>query len=429
MKVFFSVGEPSGDLHGSNLIRDLKQAYPQLQPTGFGGPKMQDQGQDQLFDLTSMAVMFLGDVIRNYSKFRNLISQAKNYFDNNRVDAVVLIDYPGFNWHIAKAAKERGIPVFYYGVPQMWAWASWRIKKIKRYVDHVLCKLPFEKDWFAERNCRATYVGHPYFDEISRRKIDGEFVANTRRENGSLITLLPGSRDKEIRNNLPALLDTASLVQKEIPSASFAVAAFNDRHREWAQEMIQQRNADIPVFVKRTPELIESAKCCLACSGSVSLELLAAEKPTVIHFKISNLLNFLQRRIVKSKYITLVNLLWTKNIQRTSLDAFDPDAKDAERVPYPEYLTNVDKSPEMAAHLIHWLTDESEYNRRVEELHLLKSKYANAGASQKAANYIASVLGGSNSALPENSAAPENSVAPENSDGNSESQSQTDQAA
>src|SRR5690606_25761781 len=112
-----------------------------------------------------------------------------------------LIDFPGFNWHIAKAAKTHGIPVFYYGTPQVWGWAAWRVRKLQEYVDHALCKLPFEEAWLRERGVNATYVGHPYFDELHSRVLDSKFIAEHSDPQQPLVTLLPGSRTQEVRNN------------------------------------------------------------------------------------------------------------------------------------------------------------------------------------------------------------------------------------
>src|SRR5438874_29674 len=171
MRIFFSVGEPSGDLHGANLIREL-QRRTALDAVGLGGPRMRDAGCDLMRDMSDLAVMGLGPVLAKLPQFFRLLAQIERHFDEQRPDAVVLIDYPGFNWHVARKAKERGIPVFYYGLPQLWAWASWRVSKVRRYVDHALCKLPFEEPWFNDRDCRATYVGHPYFDELSQQRLD-----------------------------------------------------------------------------------------------------------------------------------------------------------------------------------------------------------------------------------------------------------------
>ena len=180
MKIFFSVGEPSGDLHGANLIRELKRRRSDFEFVGYGGPRMAAAGCQLHEDLTKFAMMWFFRVLLNLHYFWDLASRADRYFRHQRPDAVVLIDYPGFNWWIARRAKAHGIPVFYYGTPQIWAWAGWRIKKMRRFVDHVLCKLPFEEEWFRERGCHATYVGHPYFDELRGETLDAEFIERQR---------------------------------------------------------------------------------------------------------------------------------------------------------------------------------------------------------------------------------------------------------
>ena len=151
MKIFFSVGEPSGDLHGANLIRQLRRRSPQVQTVGYGGPRMQGAGCQLHEDLTALAVMWFLRALANLHIFWSLVSRADRYFRHHRPDAVVLIDYPGFNWWIARRAKAHKIPVFYYGTPQIWAWAGWRVKKMRRLVDHIMCKLPFEEAWFKAR--------------------------------------------------------------------------------------------------------------------------------------------------------------------------------------------------------------------------------------------------------------------------------------
>ncbi len=309
MKIFFSAGEPSGDLHGANLIRRLRAEHPQLEAVGYGGPEMAAAGCHLHTDLTALAVMWFLRVLLNIHKFLALGGRADRFFRHHRPDAVVLIDYPGFNWWIARRAKAHGIPVFYYAPPQIWAWASWRVKKMRRFVDHVLCSLPFEARWLAERGCNATFVGHPFFDEVQRQRLDQAFLREYRDDSRPLVAILPGSRTQEVQHNLRHFLNAARQIRETVPDARFAIAAFKPHQAEMARRAVAASGLDVDVFVRRTPELIELADCCLAVSGSVSLELLYRTKPTAILYWISPLAYAVQKRFRRVKYITLVNLL------------------------------------------------------------------------------------------------------------------------
>ncbi len=392
MRIFFSVGEPSGDLHASNLIRHLKSQDPSIECVGYGGPKMAAAGCELHYELTQLAVMFVLAALKNIGTFLQLAKNAENYFKANRVDAVVLIDYPGFNWWIAKRAKKQGIPVFFYGVPQMWAWGPWRIKKIRKWVDHVLCKLPFEVEWFRHRNCQATYVGHPFFDQLASQTYDETFMADCKRPNELLLTLLPGSRNHEVEHNLPMLLAAARIVQGDVPNVRVAVACYNQHHYETALEMVRENSSPIKLYLDRTPELMKAADACLACSGSVSLELLYHRKPTVIVYKTSAWVMFLQTFMLKIKFITLVNLLGTDEIRKTSWRVYDPDAADAVPVVMPEYLTRTDRSAAMAGHVVKWFRNSGLAAAKVAELDELARTYARPGATNRAAQYILNSL-------------------------------------
>lgn len=394
MRIFFSVGEPSGDLHGANLIRALQERYSDWQFVGYGGPKMQAAGCELHFDLTQLAVMWLGQALTNYHKFKRLVNQADEYFrGDDRPDAVVLIDYPGFNWHIARAAKAAGIPVIYYGTPQLWAWAPWRVKKMRRYVDHVLCKLPFEEKWFRQRDCPATFVGHPYFDELESRALDSTFVDRLRTDKRPLVTILPGSRTQEVKSNLLPFLQAARLIRKEVPNVRFAVAGFKESHRQLGQGIIDKSGVYAELYIAKTPELIHAARCCLACSGSVSLELLYHTKPTAILYQISRLGFVVQRFLRKVRYITLVNLLTAQEpFADASAGHYHPaDARDA-HVLMPEYLTCTDRTRELASHIIEWLQSDLAHEQNVRGLARLKQQVGHGGASVRAAEYIENLL-------------------------------------
>jgi len=392
MRIFFSVGEPSGDLHGANLIHAIRAKDPTAEFVGYGGPVMAAAGCDLHTDLTKLAVMWFLRAILNLHKFLHLASMADRYFRHHKPDAVVLIDYPGFNWWIARRAKAHGIPVFYFAPPQIWAWASWRVKKMRRFVDHVLCSMPFEQTWFRDNGCNATFVGHPYFDEVRAQRLDHDFVETQRRRAGRLVTLLPGSRTQEVEQNLHWFLKAAALVRSRQPDARFAIAAFKPGQAVLARRLVAASEMPIDVYVGRTPELIHVAECCMAVSGSVSLELLYQTRPTVILYFINRFAYFVQGFFRRVKYITLVNLLSTDQPFGDDMTPYSPHQPDAERVLFPEYLTCEDPTERLARHVVEWLSDEERRQERIAALAELKVRVAHGGASRKAADYILATL-------------------------------------
>jgi lipid-A-disaccharide synthase len=393
MRVFFSVGEPSGDLHGANLIRALQKRHVDWEFVGYGGPKMAAAGCRLHADLTQLAVMWLAQAIWNLPKFLRLLKQADDNFRRQRPDLVVLIDYPGFNWWIARKAKARGIPVVYYGTPQLWAWAGWRVKKMRRLVDHVLCKLPFEQEWFRQRGCHATFVGHPYFDELRAQQLDSKFLEAQNDRHQPLVTILPGSRNQEIRLNLPALLKAAERILERAPGTRFAVAVYKQSQLESVRRIVSLSGLEVELHVGRTAELIHAAHCCMACSGSVSLELLYHARPSVILYQISRLGYFAQSLLRTVRYITLVNLLTAEEpFAERAAGHYHPEDPRDEHVLMPEYLTCRDRSAELAEHVVTWLTDDDQYNEVAQSLTELKERVGQGGASQRAADYMSELF-------------------------------------
>ena len=376
-RIFFSAGEPSGDLHAAELITKLKEKSPNAKIVGYGGPKMQEVGCELLLDLTQFAIMWFGRVIKNFLTFRKIVYDADAYFAANKVDAVILVDYPGLNWWIAKKAKKHGIPVFYFMPPQIWSWATWRIKKMKKYVDYVLCCLPFERRWFEQHGCNVEYIGHPFFEEVRNRQPDAEFIDQLRASVPSgekLIAILPGSRNQEVHANFDEMLSGAELVRKIDTKVKLTVAAFKESHKEWIEKRIADRQIPsdaISVYVGKTPEIMQVADCCVAVSGSVSLELLASNCPAVIYYRVSRLGHFVQRFFRRSRYITLVNLLAVDREDKLSgeetLSVFykeypipaEPSAEDYQRMLFPEFLANQSGSLEIARIVLDWFKDEN----------------------------------------------------------------------
>jgi lipid-A-disaccharide synthase len=259
-------------------------------------------------------------------------------------------------------------------------------------VDHALCKLPFEESWLRERGVNATYVGHPYFDELRARQLDQEFVAAQNSQADPLVTLLPGSRTQEVKNNLGDLLKAAGRVRQRVPNVRLAIASFKESQAAMARRRVAQSGLPVEVHVGRTPELIEAATATMAVSGSVSLELLYHTKPTVILYRISRFANAVQGRFRKVRYITLVNLLTTDDLFPTAPAVFDPTNPADAHVLMPEYLTSDDRTEDLADHVVEWLTDTSARNHLVTRLCDLRDKVAHGGASERAADYIVAEL-------------------------------------
>lgn len=378
MKIFFSVGEPSGDQHAAHLIEELRWRMPDLEACGYGGPEMQAVGCDLHFQLTDLAVMGIVRVIPLLSKFIHLAKEAERFFEEERPDAVVLVDFPGFNWHIAKRAKKAGIPVFYYLPPQLWAWGAWRIRRVQKYVDYVLCGLPFEYEWYSARGVRAEYVGHPFFDEVAAKTLDADFLEEQKKPNEKIVGILPGSRASEIKQNWPLMLDSMWYLKSAHPEVRFLVAGYKEKYVDTCRDMLAESGYDLPIefFVGKTSEIIEVADCCLMVSGSVSLEVLARQTPSAVMFRIDWFERLLGWLLVRVKYISLPNLV-------------------ADRMVLPEWI--ISGAPDQAIDQItntldQWLSHPEQLALARNELETLRETALQTGANARAADAIVKVL-------------------------------------
>jgi lipid-A-disaccharide synthase len=366
MRVFVSAGEPSGDLHGANLIRALRRFRPDIAVDGFGGERMAAAGCSLLYPLSDMAIIGFIRVLASLNRFADILEQADRFFRIHRPDVLVLIDFPGFHWWLARSARERGIPVLYFIPPQLWAWGGWRARKMRRLVDRVLCVLPFEEKWYRQRHIPTTFVGHPYFDELRVQSLDGDFLAAERAKSGPLIGILPGSRRHELKDNTDALMRAAALIHSRRPDARFVAACLQPQHRDQVVAVAAEKGLPLEAHSGRTPEIIHLAHSCLAVSGSVSLELLHACTPSVILYKLNSYGMMLATLFKCCPYISLVNLL-------------------AGRELYPEFLTTRCPSEKMASHILRWLDEPHTYQALRGELMALRDRVCVPGACERAA--------------------------------------------
>ena len=379
MKIFFSVGEPSGDQHAARLITELQSRDATVECVGFGGPLMHAAGCRLDFQLTDLAVMGFLRVLPLIQKFRGLVKQARAQFERERPDAVVLVDFPGFNWWIARAAKSLGIPVFYYCPPQLWAWASWRIKKVKKFVDHVLACLPFEAEWYQQRGVAAECVGHPFFDDVAEKKLDPEFLNAQRARPERRVAILPGSRTHEVHANFPIQVQVMRSLSREFPEVRFLVASFKESQRAFCEQYLRNHAPGLPVemHVAKLSEILEVAECCLMVSGSVSLEVLARGVPAIVQYHCDWLLATMARPLITCKYMSLPNLVSNSLLM-------------------PEYLIIGSDSKliaQMSAQLQSWLSDPMTLARATRPLLELRDSLVRTGATANAARVILERLG------------------------------------
>ena len=396
MRVFISAGEPSGDHHAALLVRELRARRPDVECVGLGGPQMEAAGVALVADMTKLAVMWFLRVILNIHRFVDLARRAERSFLASRPDVCVLVDFPGFHWWLAWRAKRHGIPTVFFCPPQVWAWGSWRVKKMRRLVDHVLSALPFEHEWFEAEGLASTLVGHPFFDEL-----DGVARRPPAASAAPLVLLLPGSRGQEIEANLATLVRAATIVKARVPETRFTIAALHERHAGRIAALAAgcpgYRDLDAEITTGRARELIGQATAALAVSGSVSLELLAARVPTVIVYRIGGLAHVVQSWFRHARFITLVNLLAAAKpigptqpslVPPREVPPADPDAI------YPEYLAVQDPAERAAGHVIEWLEDPTARARVVLRLEAVAREVARPGSSARAAEAVLAIASG-----------------------------------
>ncbi len=374
MHVFFSVGEPSGDQHAAHLIAEMRRRDSSIHCSGFGGPLMEQAGLDSLFRLTDMAVMGVAEVLPMIPRFHAQYRRARAFLRAARPDVCLLIDFPGFNWWIASAAKEAGIEVVYYCPPQMWAWGGWRIRKMRRYVDRVLSVLPFEADWYNDRGMPAEYVGHPFFDEVAERPLNRDVCRRLERSAPRRVALLPGSRNQEVRRNFPMMLDVVARLSARHPDVRFPVACFRKSHREFCEAALQRDGRPLPIDLCQgeTSEIIATADEILMVSGSVSLEVLAREKPAVAMYRCSPSMYALGRLIGQCDYMSLPNLM----LNRAVMPEFPIMRHSARNV------------AAIAAELDRWLSDPVARERTVRDMRELASTAAQRGGIARAVDSL-----------------------------------------
>lgn len=305
MKYYIIAGEASGDLHGSNLIKEIKKLDTNADIRCWGGDKMQAAGAELVKHYRDLAFMGFTEVLMNLRTIFKNLTFCKEDILQYKPDTLILIDYPGFNLRIARWAKEQGLRVIYYISPQVWAWKEGRVKMMKECIDKMLVILPFEKDYFKNKwNWDVEYVGHPLVEEIEECKAQG-----TRHKfaEKSVIALLPGSRKQEILKKLPVMLE----VSKSFTDHQFVVAKAPGVEESFYDELLKPYS-NVSYVSNQTYALLMQAKAALVTSGTATLETALFGVPEVVCYKGSPISYQIAKRVIKVKYISLVNLIMDK---------------------------------------------------------------------------------------------------------------------
>jgi lipid-A-disaccharide synthase len=376
LELLIVAGERSGDTYGAALISEIKGASPDCKFYGIGGEKMHRAGMEIFHDITEMAVVGFVEVIKNFSKFRNIFVEMVRLARDRRPDAVILIDYPGFNLRYAKKLKALGIKVIYYISPQVWAWHKSRVKQIKRNVNKMIVIFPFEEGFYKEHSVDATFVGHPMIDWL-KPTMPRDQVCKTlgADPDTKIVGILPGSRENEMNRLLPVMLEAANIIGQKGPEVTFLLPPANDSLKTAAEQLIEECSdkTNIHIWEGDVYDVMSHADAAMVCSGTATLETGCFGTPMVVLYKINPLTYFLAKRLVNVPNIGMINLMAETQIVKE--------------------LVQKDATPgNIADEILKLLTDQTYHEQLSRKLLDVKERLGLPGASGRAAKEILELI-------------------------------------
>ena len=407
-KLFLIAGEPSGDLHGANLARSLKELSPNIELLGMGGEKMHAAGVRLIENITPLAVVGFTEVVKNLARFRRIFNRLTRELARQKPDAVVLIDYPGFNLRFAKEVKKRNITLIYYISPQVWAWGKGRIRTIKRLVDKMIVLFKFEEELYKKAGIPVVFVGHPLVDlvrisssDISKQppgspEIKSEGSLKNKPFDGLTISLLPGSRKTEVQKILPIMLKTAKIISSRLnpvrSRSRFVGTAFdplcqgtsngvknvrfllskspNVKEKKFHETV---KKFSLPITLAENNRCLAEADLILVCSGTATLETALYQKPMLIIYKTSFLTALLAKFLLKIPYIGLINIVAGKKI-------------------VPEFIQYKAKPQRIAQEALELIKNRQKIEETKQELRKAILNLGQGGASKRAAEAVLTAL-------------------------------------
>lgn len=312
MKILVSAGETSGDRYAAELVAELRARLPQAEFFGCAGPRLRVEGVEAIVRSEELAVVGLFEVIRHipriYGEFRNLVAEARG----RRPDLAILCDAPDFNLRVAAKLKKMGVPVVDYVAPQMWAWRPWRVRKLRRLVDLLLCIFPFEQAWFSQRGVETRYVGHPLAQAVRASSTREEFFERYELDGAApLLSVLPGSRKGEAARHLPALLDAIARIGAD-RKVNVVLAASNTTGAAFFRQRIPSEA--VTIVENDTSSALAHCDAAMVASGTATVEAALLGAPMVVFYEVSKATWLLGKPLVRVPFYSMVNLLAGKRI-------------------------------------------------------------------------------------------------------------------
>jgi lipid-A-disaccharide synthase len=368
MRLAIVAGEASGDLHASEVVRELKRLDPSLETFGIGGDLLGREGMLLLHHANELGIIGLFNVLRHLPMFRRIFRELMERIAAEKPDAVLLVDYPGFNLRVARACKELGLRVVYYISPQVWAWRKGRVRHIAKYVDHMIVLFPFEEEFYRAHNVPVTYVGHPLIEQLAG-------VGRPARPDNELrIALLPGSRKAEVQALLPAMLDAVAILRRERTVNAYIILAPTIEHDELLA-IVKAKNIDVPILPHDRGEGVAAADISLSASGTATLESAVLGTPVVVMYRLSRATYILGKKLVRNlPHWSLVNIVAGKGV-------------------VPELIQDEVNGERIAAEVRRIVAPEN-YERIREELARVREKLGEPGASRRVAEEIHKMVAG-----------------------------------
>jgi lipid-A-disaccharide synthase len=348
-KILLVAGDTSADLHGANLVKELKKILPEIKISSLGGLHLSSVSDQFLYNLVELAVFGLGDSIKNYFFFRRIFQEVVlKFLDAERPDCVIPIDFYGFNIHLAREAKKRNIPVIYYISPQVWASRPGRVKKLARCIDKMIVILPFEEEIYQDAGVDTVFFGHPLLDIVPAINHQLSTI-------NCHIGLLPGSRKSVISRHLPLLFNLAKMIKEKFPESRFFLPWTKNMPIDYLQEMVKTSPVDISLVNDENYEERKKFRIAFACSGTATLENALLGIPTIIIYKTTWFFYLVARSLVKVPYIGLVNIISGKNL-------------------FPEFIQHKIKTEKIVEKAESWLNNPQEWQKIHQELIDLRKK-------------------------------------------------------